>query len=345
MSDGPCFKRRGMVFTPSDLYGPAWVPLMARAGLNLVALHGSVEEVLEFTQTKVGRRFLAEAEAAGLEHEYELHAMSWLLPREQFSAHPDWFRMDQQGQRRPDANLCASNPEGLSMAAARAVELAERLPPSTERYYFWPDDNGAWCHCDACRGFAPSDQLVLVMNALMTALRAIRPEAQLSCLAYLDCLTPPTTIAPAPGLFLEYAPIRRCYRHALSDPDCALNREHAAGLPALLAAFGSEGAQALEYWLDASMFSAWRRPARHLPFQPALLAADLVFYAGLGFHSATTFGVFLDAYYFATHGTPPVAEYGHALMGATGDGQHTAAPEAAAEREPQTGGTCLTLGD
>ena len=69
----------------------------------------------------------------------------------------------------------------------------------------------------------------------------------------------------------------------------------------------------LEYWLDASMFSEWRRPARRVPFQPELLAADLEFYARLGFRSVTSFGVFLDAYYFATHGTPPVADYGHAL--------------------------------
>jgi hypothetical protein len=199
------------------------------------------------------------------------------------------------------------------VVTARAVELAERLPPSTERYYYWPDDGGAWCHCDRCRGLTASDQQVVVMNAIVTALRAARPEARLACLAYLDCLAPPTGAAPEPGLFLEYAPIRRCYRHALSDGGCALNREHAANLAALVAAFGAEGAQVLEYWLDASMFSGWRRPARQIPFQPALLAADLAMYAGLGIRSVTTFGVYLDAYYFATHGTPPVAEYGHAL--------------------------------
>src|SRR5688500_9062157 len=69
----------------------------------------------------------------------------------------------------------------------RAVELAERLPPSTDRYYFWPDDGGAWCHCDRCRCLAPADQQVLVMNAILTALRSVRPDARLACLAYLDC--------------------------------------------------------------------------------------------------------------------------------------------------------------
>jgi hypothetical protein len=221
--------------------------------------------------------------------------------------------MDRHGQRQPDANLCPSSADALSVASARAVELAERLPPSTNRYYFWPDDGGAWCHCDSCRSLAPSDQQVLVMNRLLAGLRTVRSDARLSCLAYLDCLYPPRRVPPASGLFLEYAPIRRCYRHALSDPDCDLNRQHAAALPSLIEAFGTDGAQVLEYWLDASMFSEWRRPARQVPFELKLLAADLAFYGHLGFRSVTTFGVFLDAYYFATHGTPPVAEYGHAM--------------------------------
>jgi hypothetical protein len=307
-----------MVFTPSDLYGPAWVPLMARAGLNVVAVHGGVDEVIEFAESKVGRRFLAEVDAADLQHEYELHAMSWLLPRERFAEHPDWFRMDRHGRRQPDTNLCPSNAEALSAVSARALELAERLPPSTDRYYLWPDDNGGWCHCDSCRSLSASDQQVLVMNRLLATLRTVRPDARLACLAYLDCLDPPGAVSPAHGLFLEYAPIRRCYRHALSDPHCDLNRKHAMALPSLVESFGTDGAQVLEYWLDASMYSEWRRPARQVPFHPELLAADLGFYARMGFHSVTTFGVFLDAYYFATHGTPPVAEYGHAFA-AVGD--------------------------
>src|SRR2546427_3787245 len=134
------FERRGLVFTPRDLEGPAWVPLLAEAGLNLVGLHGHVDEVMAFIGSPAGQRFLEEAEAGGLAREYELHAMSWLLPRERFAEHPEWFRMDRHGERRPDANLCPAHPEALAAVAARAVELAERLPPSTERYYFWPDD-------------------------------------------------------------------------------------------------------------------------------------------------------------------------------------------------------------
>src|SRR5207247_117342 len=98
-----------------------------------VGLHGDVDEVIAFTGSWAGRRFLEEAEAGGLAREYELHAMSWLLPRERFAEHPEWFRMDRHGERRPDANLCPAHPEALAVVAARAGELAERRPPSTRR--------------------------------------------------------------------------------------------------------------------------------------------------------------------------------------------------------------------
>jgi Domain of unknown function (DUF4838) len=316
MSSGPdgAFARRGIVLSPGELADPAWVPRMAAAGLNVVALHADVEMTLTYVASAAGQAFLRSAREAGLEVEYELHALSWLLPRDRFAAHPDWFRMDRHGARRPDANLCPSHPEALAIAAARARELAERLRPTTERFYFWADDGGLWCHCDACRGLSDADQNVTVMNALLAGVRERLPAARLACLAYLNALAPPERVRPVAGLFLEYAPIGRCFRHALADPDCALNRPLLAGLPALLQAFGTDGAQVLEYWLDSSLFSGWKRPAAGVPFARAVLTADLATYARLGFRSVTTFGVYLDPEYVSRYGEPPVREYGECLQ-------------------------------
>lgn len=307
------FLRRGILLCPEDLADPGWVPRMAAAGLNLVGLHGSPEGVLAFVESAAGERFLAAARGAGLDVEYELHALGWLLPRDRFAARPDWFRMDRHGARRPDANLCPSRPEALALAAERAVALAERLPPSTDRYYFWADDATPWCHCEACKDLTPSDQNLVVMSALLEGLRARWAGARLSCLAYANTLAPPARVLPREGLFLEYAPIDRCFRHALADPDCALNRPFLAGLPALLDTFGVEGAQVLEYWLDCSLFSGWRRPPQRLSFSREVLEADLATYARLGFRSVTTFGVYLDPEYIERYGEPPVRDYGECL--------------------------------
>ena len=100
----------------------------------------------------------------------------------------------------------------------------------------------------------------------------------------------------------------------------------------------------LEYWLDASMFSGWRRPARRVPFQPALLAADL----GVLRRPGLPFGddlwrvpgwpTTLPAY-----GTPPVARVrpgaGEALRG---NGRGMAA-DTADYPYPRTGASTMRI--
>jgi hypothetical protein len=80
--------------------------------------------------------------------------------------------------------------------------------------------------------------------------------------------------------------------------------------------FPPDTAQALEYWLDASRFSGWKRPAVSIPWRPDMLRADLEAYAARGVRHVTTFAVWIDADYVAMHGPPPVHDYGRALAGA-----------------------------
>ena len=42
----------------------------------------------------------------------------------------------------------------------------------------------------------------------------------------------------------------RDFDRALNDPESEKNRKQVASLPALLSFFGTENAQALDYWLD-----------------------------------------------------------------------------------------------
>lgn len=59
--------------------------------------------------------------------EFEYHATSWLFPREEFQNHSEWFRMDEQGERTQDVNLCPSNPDALAYIETRAELLAGLL--------------------------------------------------------------------------------------------------------------------------------------------------------------------------------------------------------------------------
>ena len=318
-SGAPCaaFTTRGVVLVPGDLTFRGWPELASRAGLTTIGLHHgtSPRAVAQFIQSQEGTTFLASCSRLGLEVEYELHAMGELLPRELFVRDPTLFRMDDRGERNPDANLCVHSRHALEIASANAVELARILRPSMGRYFFWGDDGKPWCRCPACRPFTDSDQALLLENRLIAALRREDPRAQLAHLAYANTREPPRQVRPEPGVFLEFAPIEMRHQRELSRLEDAANRPFLDALEANLEVFPRDSAQALEYWLDVSMYSGWRKPARKLPFSEAAVDADLDVYRRYGVGHVTSFAVFIDAEYIARFGEAvEVVKYG-ALLG------------------------------
>ena len=86
-------------------------------------------------------------------------------------------------------------------------------------------------------------------------------------------------------------------------------------LDANLEVFPRETAQVLEYWLDVSRLSGWKRPAVKLPWDKDVLIADLESYRRRGIRHVTSFACFIDADYIKLHGDPQpaLADYGQAL--------------------------------
>ena len=122
--------------------------------LNVLGLHptGGVtaDESLQRLLDQLPRLqpLLNRAREMGIRIEYELHALSYLMPRTLFDAHPEWFCENAQGERsREGFNICASNAEGLAMLMQRAEGLARLLPSEKpSRTYFWLDDVTS-CSC------------------------------------------------------------------------------------------------------------------------------------------------------------------------------------------------------
>jgi len=304
------FEQRGIALIPDD-FTVDWIAWMAQGGLNALKLHlfpgrGDAAAFLESVEARdIPRR----ASSAGIDLEYLIHSFSIMVPRRLFQKDPDLFRMDARGMRRPEGNLCPSNDRSQELLSRAFVNLSGLLRPTNACFHFWPDDVAAWCHCPGCAALSDADQNVLAMNVLIRALRRTVPDARLACLAYLNTLSVASRIKPDPGLFLEWAPIGRCYRHSIDDPACAINREHAEGLRRLLEVYDPSDAQILEYWMDASMFSGHRKPSVKLPFTREIVRRDVGYYRSLGVRSISSFGVFLDAEYVSRYGSPPVQEY------------------------------------
>lgn len=327
-ADSPAFQTRGVVLYPFDLSLEDWPDRAAAAGLTTIGLHAGrrLDVLSEFVRSAQGERLLSRCAALGLGVEYEVHAFGDLLSREWFaSPDMDMFRMDAAGARTPDFNCCPSSPRALEIIAGKAVAFGRVLRPTTGRYYYWPDDGREWCHCPKCAGLSATDQAVTVENAIVAALRReLDPGATLSHISYNMTLPPPKTVRPHEGLFLEFAPIARAYDRPIDDPDAPLSAappepaSHAGYLEILdanLAMFPRATAQVLEYWLDVSRFSGWKRPSVKIPWNPEVMRADAAAYAKRGIRHVTTFATWIDADYVTRFGDPPLAEYAAALGG------------------------------
>lgn len=313
-NERPFFLTRGVVLIPEDLTLGDWPERAKAVGLSTIALHPQPSKVLRFVESEAGQAFLARCAELNLQVEYELHAVCELLPRELFSRDPAFFRMNEDGERIPDANLCVHSGRALEIAAENATGISKVLRPTTGRYFYWGDDGQPWCRCPECRGLSESDQALLFANHLSAALRKEDPAAQLAHLAYHNTLWPPEQVRPEPGIVLEFAPIRRRYDVPYTSQTGPAAGDPLEALDANLAVFGSEGAQVLEYWLDVSRFSGWQRPAVRVPWDPQVFAVDLDAYGSRGVRHITTFAVWIDAGYVSTHGEPPLGEYGAGLL-------------------------------
>ena len=316
LKDSPFFLTRGVVILPGDLTLQDWPKRAKRAGLSTIALHDglSARKVARFIHSPRGLEFLEQCRKLRLDVEFELHAMSDLLPRDLFQKTPALFRMNENRERTADANLCVHSREALEIASSNAVELSRLMPPTTSRYFLWGDDGRPWCRCHLCSSLSDSDQALVMTNTLLRAIRQQDPKATMAHLAYANTLLPPKSVKPDPGVFLEFAPINRRYDISLANTQDAENQRHLEALEANLMIFGHDTTQVLEYWLDVSLFSQWKKPAQRLPFHSNVFAADLEVYGSRKIRRVTSFAAYMDAAYVAKYGEPPLNSYGRELQ-------------------------------
>ena len=304
-----------------DEFNRRWIDRCVALGIPTLSMHPvggyrsplTMKDMLDKLETAEYRALVDEAIEKGLTIEYEMHAARYFLPKSEFDVHPEWFRMDAEGNRTPKLNCCATNKEALDYIAARAVEAAKGLYRSSHRYFFWMDDSkeDIRCHCPECEKYSASDQQLLIMNRILEELRKYDPEATIPYLAYYDTLEPPTQVKPMEGIFLEYAPIDRDFHKPLSEAN-EKNESQYRHLQALLDFFGKDTAKALDYWLDNSLFSNWTKPPQPFTADADVILADLAHYKALGFRDISTFACYLGEDYIELHGEPDITPFAEA---------------------------------
>jgi hypothetical protein len=129
---------------------------------------------------------------------------------------------------------------------------------------------------------------------------------------------PPKTL-PHPDVFLQLAPIHRCYAHSFNDTFCQVNAKYVTPtINNYLHIFKAQDTEILEYWLDAFLFGnrefeifgwAFRPGAGRIPHIPRLIKKDLDGYSALGISQIIVSARGLDEEYFKKFTSPTVAFY------------------------------------
>ena len=297
---------RGVVVYPNDITSVGlkeWKKRIRQSKINLIGLHAATSndplDTLEaFVKSRTGKRFLRLCRRNGVKVEYELHALQHLLPRELFATHPEYFRMDSNGQRVADYNFCFSNAEAVEAMRPQLEAMLRWMKPTTHRYFFWPDDKqGKFCHCEKCRQYSPSEQSLMYEKRLLAMLREYDRKATLAHLAYHQTQPAPVKVQATEGIFLEFAPILRDYAYPLDSTSTRHLQEN-------LLAFPPYSQHILEYWLDESMYARWKRHALvPLPFNPDECRRDILNYRDNGAASITCFATWLNGDYIRQYGS------------------------------------------
>ena len=284
----------GVVLSVQDLETVDWPKLAHENGINTIGTHIFPEQVAAFIESEKGRHFLADCKKYDIYVEHQLHAIGQLLPRDLFAEDPTMFRMNENGERVNDCNLCVHSQKALDKVAERAVYYAKLMLTTNHRYYYWIDDGRPMCQCPECSNYSDSEQALIVENRIIKELRKFDPEALLAHLAYHNTMTAPRRVKPEEGIFLQYAPIHRTW-------DQPIDESHLRELKENLTVFPAETAEVLEYWLDVSLFSGWKKPAVKLPWNREVFESDIDTYASLGIRNITSFAVYIDDKYIEAY--------------------------------------------
>ena len=304
------FKTRGIIAGWGDVYAPSspykidYLEIAKEHGLNTFSIYGPDRN------SQTWKDYMAAGEEVGVKFEFEEHMMSFLLPRDLFSTHPEYFRMNKQGVRVEDANGCPSSEGALEQVYLNAKRLGQSYKPTNHHYYFWLDDGGDICYCPKCKDYSASEQALMFENKIIEALKELDPDAMLAHLAYNNTTNAPKNVKPAEDIFLEFAPFHRDWSHPLSETWVEGNSgwTHAKYLRALqenLKVFPKETAQVLEYWMDDSLFSGWDPSnLKPVPWSNKIFQDDLKTYAKYGIRHITCYCAYVGPSYVKKFGSP-----------------------------------------
>lgn len=169
-------------------------------------------------------------ELGGCSLEYavnSVHTLQWMVTRDMFDEHPEYFGCDDKGNRSLNRQPCLSNENVLQLAVDSALNFFSQ---NSNVFSISQNDGMAFCQCDKCKVFnkahgnTDSASMINFVNKVAEKVRETYPDARFETLAYQDSLTPPENLQIDDGIVIRMCPINGCVLHDFGDPLCRENR-------------------------------------------------------------------------------------------------------------------------
>lgn len=184
----------------------------------------SVKRKINF---KTWDRVLPEEVGGGIAYAKEEggHTFSiFINPEKYFEAHPEYFSMNEKGERVSDKQLCLTNPEVYQIVLSEVRRwLAE--DPDANIISISQNDTEGPCLCENCmkvyeeEGGAYSGTLIRFVNAIAEDIAEDYPNVWVDTYAYTYTRKPPAKTKPAKNVHIRLCTIRCCFSHPY-DSDC-----------------------------------------------------------------------------------------------------------------------------
>jgi Domain of unknown function (DUF4838)/Glycosyl hydrolase family 67 N-terminus len=193
-----------------------------------------------------------------------------------FKEHPDWFGMDEKGQRTKSIRrvfntssekACAFLEKGVLEYLATHLEI--------DIFDFWPPDSVRWSQDkDSKAQGTPTDRMVLLTSQVAKAIQEKMPRVRVECIAYASYIKPPPRAQLDPCVLVDFCPICQSFETLIYQPGSKWNELYAASLQRWLA----------EHRGDISIYSYYRKYAwRSLPnLIPHYMQKELQYYRDAG---------------------------------------------------------------
>ncbi|MBD3181947.1 DUF4838 domain-containing protein [Candidatus Poribacteria bacterium] len=196
----------------------------------------------------------------------------------------------------------------MKKSKVNLLEFAKNLPSEIKELFLWPADKPLTLE----KGKSLSDVILEFMNEMVRKLRTIRPDNRMSFIAYWSTWHAPKYVKPDEGIFLEIAPMFRCFSHGITDPSCPINsKDIKPVIEDLVGIFNTDEAHVLGYWLDASLFgrSRYKDMTGRIPQIGNICKDDLQYYKSKGVKNISTFAVGVDEDYLSRFASPMLFHY------------------------------------